>query len=202
MRARTPKPIQDAADAFDTLPGVGPRAALRYAYWLATQPKDLVRQFAKVIHAVTEDLQRCRICGMWSDAPTCSICVDPERDLAILCVVAATQDIRIIEDAGIYRGRYHVTNGTIDPIEGRTPDTLNIPSLLQRLSTSPDIREVILAFDPDLNGDATSSYLSRQLKNTNLKISRLARGIQHGAQLEYADGTTISDALENRRQII
>ena len=201
MRAKTPQPIQNAADAFDALPGVGPRAALRYAYWLATQPKEIVRQIAKSIHAVTEDLKRCVICGMWSDAETCLICRDPERDSSMLCIVAATQDIRIIEDSEMYRGRYHVTNGTIDPIEGRTPEILNIPSLLDRLSKSPDIREIIFAFDPDMAGDATSLYLSRRLKEFPLTISRLARGIQHGAQLEYADGTTIADALENRRRI-
>lgn len=201
MRARTPQSIQDAADAFDALPGVGPRAALRYAYWLATQPKELVRQMAKAIHNVTEQLTRCATCGMWSDQETCAICKDPERDDSMLCIVAASQDIRIIEDAGTYRGRYHVTNGTIDPIEGRTADTLNIPSLLDRLQKNPNIREVIFAFDPDTSGDATSLYLSRILKDQSVTISRLARGIQHGAQLEYADGTTIADAMENRRRI-
>ena len=201
MRARTPQPIQDAADAFDTLPGVGPRAALRYAYWLATQPKEVVRQIAKSIHNITEQLNRCSVCGMWSDAPLCQVCKDPERDTTVLCVVAASQDIRIVEDSGIFRGRYHVTNGTINPIEGRTADTLNIPALIERLKQHPEIHEVIFAFDPDMAGDATSLYLSRTLKDFPITISRLARGIQHGAQLEYADGTTIADALENRRKV-
>lgn len=198
---RTPSAIRDAAAEFDGLPGVGPRAALRYAYWLVTQPKERVRRFAHALLALADGIVRCDICGMWSDKPICSICSDATRDRSQLCVVATSQDMQVIEDSGGFKGVYHILGGLLDPIEGRTPETLGISSLLKRLhDPASQIREVILAFDPDVSGDTTALYISKQLSTLPLTLSRLARGLPTGAQIEYADGATVADALANRRK--
>lgn len=197
-----PKPIHDAAAAFDALPGVGPRAALRYAYWLAAQPKESIKKFARALDSVADGIMRCAICGLWSDAQTCGICSDSKRDRAQICVVGTSQDARVIEDSGAFRGTYHVLGGLLDPVEGRTPESLNIASLLRRVrAEGSEVREVILAVDPDVSGDMTALYLTKQLTGSQATVTRLARGLQHGAQIEYADGTTIADALGNRRNL-
>lgn len=197
-----PKPIHDAAAAFDSLPGIGPRAALRYAYWLAAQSRETITRFAQGIASMADGVERCSICGSWTDHAGCSICTDPKRNRSQLCVVSTSQDVRVIEDSGVYTGLYHVLGGLIDPIEGRTPETLNIASLLTRIQqTQSSITELILALDPDIMGDTTALYITKQLQGTTIQISRLARGIQHGAQIEYADGATIADALSNRKRL-
>jgi recombination protein RecR len=198
--SRIPPAIRDAAAEFDGLPGVGPRAALRFAYWLVTLPRERIRRFAQAVLALSESVVRCSVCGMWSDKPVCSICSDPARDKHQLCVVATNQDLQVIEESSAFKGVYHVLGGLLDPIEGRTPDTLAINELLKRLrATDSQIRELILAFDPDVNGDTTALYLMNQLKGIPVTISRLARGLPSGAQIEYADGATVADALANRR---
>ncbi len=196
-----PKAIRDLAEMFDRLPGVGPRAALRYAYWLATQSKNNIHQFADVLSQLAAKIVPCQICGMWTDASPCSICSDPRRDSGLLCVVASSQDVRVMEDAGVYQGKYHVLGGLLDPIEGRTPEQLQIGKLLEKIK-KPDnqIREIILALDPDVQGDTTAMYLTRQMNGLPITISRLARGIPTGAQIEYADEATITDAFINRRK--
>ncbi len=196
-----PEPIQEAAAAFDSLPGIGPRAALRYAYWLVTQPHETIERFARSIQKLGSAVNHCTMCHQWSDASPCRICANGNRDASALCVVATSQDVQLVEDTGVFKGRYHVLGGTLDPIEGRTPYTLTIASLLTRLQhpTSP-IREVILALDADLPGDTTALYLKKQLANIPLKITRLARGLPTGAALEYADAHTLADALVNRKE--
>lgn len=201
MSSRIPDALRDAAAAFDELPGIGPRAALRYAYWLATQSKERIRRIAQAILQLTDRVVRCHICNAWSDGETCSICSDPTRDASVLCVVATSQDLHVIEDSGGFKGRYHVLGGLLDPIEGRTPETIDITGLLRRVrEANGSIREIILAFDPDVSGDTTALYLSKQLANEPVTISRLARGLPTGAQIEYADGATVADALANRRK--
>lgn len=204
----TPNAIHDVAAEFDGLPGVGPRAALRYAYWLVTQPKDRLLRFADALKKLAAGVVRCASCGLWSDASPCGICSDPRRDATILCVVANPQDVRVIEDSGAFKGRYHVLGGTLDPVSGRTPDQLWIAPLLQKVKDpASSIREVILAFDPDIPGDTTSLYLKKHLLEArrttdvpSFKITRLARGLPNGAALEYADEMTVADALEHRRE--
>ncbi len=195
-----PKPIHDAAAAFDSLPGIGPRAALRYAYWLAAQSKDLIRSLAQAIEALSESMQRCQLCGMWTDAVLCAICADLRREQNSLCIVATSQNVLVIEESGAFKGRYHVLGGLLDPIEGKTPETLNLASLVRRLSApSNTISEIILALDPNVAGDTTALYITKKLSTFPVNVTRLARGLQHGAQIEYADGATIVDALQNRR---
>jgi recombination protein RecR len=196
-----PRSIDELAKMFDRLPGVGPRAALRYAYWLAGQPKPLILQFAEILNRLAQKITPCAVCGMWTDESPCSICRDPERDKSLLCVVANSQDIRVMEDASIFRGKYHVLGGLIDPVEGKTAEHLTVQKLLQRIHNSePAINEIILALDPDVSGDTTALFLTRQLNNLNVTVSRLARGIPTGAQIEYADEATITDAYLNRRK--
>lgn len=175
---------------------------MRYAYWLAGQPKDVVRQFARAFEGVSQGMGKCDVCGMWTDVARCPICSDAKRDQTKLCIVASSQDVRVIEDSGAFSGRFHVLGGMIDPIEGRTPDTLNIASLIRRIE-APDttISEIILALDPDVSGDTTALYLTKQLSRFPVNVTRLARGLQHGSQIEYADGATIGDALRNRRTL-
>jgi recombination protein RecR len=194
-----PEPIQNAAAAFDSLPGVGPRAALRYAYWLVTQPKESIERFARSLHTLAQSVRHCDVCGQWSDRSPCSICADPKRDASSICVVATSPDIKAVEETGVFKGTYHVLGGTIDPIEGRTPDTLRIPHLLER-AKMPIVKEIILALDTDVQGDVTVLYLKKQLANLPLKVTRLARGMPTGAALEYADAHTLADALQNRKE--
>jgi recombination protein RecR len=204
MPNRTPPPIHDVAAEFDMLPGVGPRAALRYAYWLLSQPKDRILRFADALRRLSDSVVRCTSCGIWSEASPCAICMDGSRDPAKLCVVANPQDVRVIEDSGVFRGRYHVLGGLIDPISGRTPDQLWIEPLFRRIADpSSMITEVILALDPDVAGDTTSLYLKREITRrvpNHVRVTRLARGLPNGAQLEYADELTIAEALEHRRE--
>ncbi len=194
-----PEPIQNAAAAFDALPGVGPRAALRYAYWLVTQPKEVVERFGRTIQTLAQSVRHCDVCGQWSDRSPCAICADPKRDASSICVVATSPDIKAVEETGVFKGTYHVLGGTIDPIEGRTPDTLRIPQLIER-AKMPIVQEIILALDTDIQGDVTVLYLKKQLSNLPLKVMRLARGMPTGAALEYADAHTLADALQNRKE--
>lgn len=197
--AQLPEPIQNAAAAFDSLPGVGPRAALRYAYWLVTQPKEVIERFSRSINTLAQNVRHCDVCGQWSDRSPCAICSDPKREAAQICVVATSPDIKAVEETGVFKGIYHVLGGTIDPIEGRTPDTLRIKELMSRVQM-PVIKEVILALDADIQGDVTALYLKKQLSTLPLKVTRLARGLPTGAALEYADAHTLADALQNRKE--
>lgn len=200
--ASLPSPLHNAAAAFDRLPGVGPRAALRYAYWLVTQPREVIQSFARSIDDLANTITSCQICFQWSDQPVCWICRDSKRDASSICVVATSPDVRAIEETGVFKGRYHVLGGTIDPIEGRTPETLTIGRLLQRIQNGePAITEIILALDADIPGDTTTLYLRKQLNTyPNIRVTRLARGLPTGASLEYADANTLADALMNRKE--
>lgn len=196
-----PDPIHNAAAAFDSLPGVGPRAALRYAYWLVTQPKEAILKFAKQIETLASQVTTCEQCFQWADRSPCTICRDSSRDASTLCVVATSQDVRVIEETGVFKGRYHVLGGTLDPIEGRTPETLKITQLASRIThQGPIIKEIILALDADIKGDTTALYIKKQLTNLPVRITRLARGLPTGAFLEYADAHTLADALVNRKE--
>lgn len=195
-----PSAVSNTAAEFDKIPGIGPRAALRYTYWLVTQPKESLKRFAQALASLADNVQRCATCGTWSEQEVCSICANQNRDANVLCVVATSQDLRVIEVSGAFKGLYHVLGGLLDPISGRTPETLSINKLKERL-LAPDskIKEVILAFDPDVSGDTTALYLTKLLSGLPVTISRLARGLPTGAQLEYADSSTLADALRNRK---
>ncbi len=196
-----PEPIHNAAAAFDSLPGIGPRAALRYAYWLVTQPKESIKRFAMSVEQLADHVTTCTVCHQWAEESPCAICRDPKRENGLLCVVATSQDLRAIEETGVFKGRYHVLGGTLDPIEGRTPETLAIAALFERIKKNePIITEIVLALDADIPGDTTALYLRKHLSSFPVKMTRLARGLPSGASLEYADAYTLADALVNRRE--
>jgi recombination protein RecR len=195
---RIPEPIQRVIAAFDRLPGIGPRAASRFTYFLISQSKEQIEQFARALLGLAEHVRVCEICHQWSDMNPCMICGDAKRQRGPICVVAQSPDIQHVEDTGVFQGVYHVLGGTIDAIEGRTPEVLNIKSLLNRLEQNP-VEEVILALDTNVSGDTTAMYLQKELARFPIRVSRLARGLPTGAALEYADPNTLAEALKNRK---
>jgi recombination protein RecR len=192
--------VQDLIDELGRLPGVGPKSAQRIAFHLlAADPVD-VKRLAEVLVEVKDKVRFCSVCGNVAEAELCRICRDPRRDPAVLCVVEEPKDVVAIERTREFRGRYHVLGGAISPIEGVGPDDLRIRELVQRLSDR-DVTEVILATDPNLEGEATATYLTRLLRPMGLRITRLASGLPVGGDLEYADEVTLGRAFEGRRAI-
>jgi recombination protein RecR len=191
-------PVQDLIDELGRLPGVGPKGAQRIAFHLLAQdPADVKR----LVHALTEvkdKVKFCRICGNVAEAEECRICRDTRRDLTVICVVEEPKDVVAIEKTREFKGRYHVLGGAISPIEGVGPDDLRIRELMQRLADG-SVTELILATDPNLEGEATATYLARLVKPMGLRVTRLASGLPVGGDLEYADEVTLGRAFEGRR---
>ena len=192
--------VQDLIDELGRLPGVGPKSAQRIAFHiLAADPAD-VQRLAAVLREVKEKVRFCGICGNVAEEEQCRICQDPRRDLTILCVVEEPKDVLAIEKTREFRGRYHVLGGAISPIDGVGPDDLRIRELLARLADGT-VTEVILATDPNLEGEATATYLARLIVPMEIAVSRLASGLPVGGDLEYADEVTLGRAFEGRRRI-
>ncbi len=192
--------VQDLIDELGRLPGVGPKSAQRIAFHLLqTDPVD-VRRLAAVLIEVKEKVRFCAICGGVAEEETCRICRDPRRDPAVICVVEESKDVVAIERTREFRGRYHVLGGAISPIEGIGPDQLRIKELMTRLADGA-VTEVILATDPNLEGEATATYLTRFLANLGIRVTRLASGLPVGGDLEYADEVTLGRAFEGRRAV-
>jgi recombination protein RecR len=190
--------VQDLIDELGRLPGVGPKGAQRIAFHLLqAEPVD-VRRLAEVLLEVKARVRFCSICFNVSEEEQCRICRDPRRDLTVLCVVEEYKDVVAIERTKEFRGRYHVLGGAISPIDGIGPDQLHIRELLSRLADG-NVTEVILATDPNLEGEATATYLTRMLKPMDLRITRLASGLPVGGDLEYADEVTLGRAFAGRR---
>ena len=192
--------VQDLIDELGRLPGVGPKSAQRIAFHiLAADPVDVLR-LADALREVKAKVRFCSICGNVSEDDQCRICRDARRDLTVLCVVEEPKDVVAIERTREFRGRYHVLGGAINPIEGVGPDDLRIRELMQRLADGA-IVEVILATDPNLEGEATATYLARMLAPLGIAVSRLASGLPVGGDLEYADEVTLGRAFEGRRRL-
>jgi recombination protein RecR len=192
--------VQDLIDELGRLPGVGPKSAQRIAFHLlAADPAD-VRRLTSALTEVKEKVRFCRVCGNVAEAEECRICRDPRRDLTVICVVEEPKDVVAIEKTREFRGRYHVLGGAISPIEGVGPDDLRIRELMVRLQDGA-VTEVILATDPNLEGEATATYLARLLGPLGLHVSRLASGLPVGGDLEYADEVTLGRAFEGRRRL-
>jgi recombination protein RecR len=190
--------VQDLIDELGRLPGIGPKSAQRIAFHLlAAEPADVGR-LAAALQRVKDEVKFCKTCGNVAGAEQCRICLDPRRDETVLCVVEEPKDVVAIERTREYRGRYHVLGGAISPIEGIGPDDLRVRELLQRLQDGA-ITELILATDPNLEGEATATYLARLIKPTGLRVTRLASGLPVGGDLEYADEVTLGRALAGRR---
>ncbi len=192
--------VQDLIDELGRLPGVGPKSAQRIAFHLLTADPEEVTKLAEALSQIKERVRFCDICGNVAEHELCRVCVDPRRDLALICVVEQSQDVAAIERTREFAGRYHVLGGAINPIGGVGPDDLRIKELLTRLADGT-VTEVIIATDPNLEGEATATYLARLLKDMGVRISRLASGLPVGGDLEYADEVTLGRAFEGRRLI-
>jgi recombination protein RecR len=192
--------VQDLIDELGRLPGVGPKSAQRIAFHLLAADQVDVRRLAQVLIEVKDRVRFCSVCGNVAEQETCRICRDPRRDPAVLCVVEEPKDVVAIERTREYRGRYHVLGGAISPIDGIGPDDLRIRELLPRLADGTVV-EVILATDPNLEGEATATYLTRLLRPMGLRVTRLASGLPVGGDLEYADEVTLGRAFEGRRSV-
>ena len=194
-----PAPIHNAVAMFSKLPGVGPKTALRYVFSLLRLSPTEREQFARALIDL-QNVKKCSVCFTHSEESVCSICRDPKIIGSMLCVVAESRDIATIEATRAYNGKYFVLGGVLNPIDGQTQETLNVGKLLNRLKADPLITEVILGFSPDVHGETTILYLSRQIKALKCKTTRLARGLPLGADIEYADEVTLGDALLGRRE--
>lgn len=190
--------VQDLIDELGRLPGVGPKSAQRIAFHLlAADPVD-VRRLVSALTEVKDKVRFCVVCGNVSEEEQCRVCRDPRRDLAVICVVEEPKDVVAIERTREFRGRYHVLGGAISPIEGVGPDDLRIRELMTRLADDA-VTELIIATDPNLEGEATATYLARLVKPMGLRVTRLASGLPVGGDLEYADEVTLGRAFEGRR---
>jgi recombination protein RecR len=190
--------VQDLIDELGRLPGVGPKGAQRIAFHLLAADQADVRRLVHALTEVKDKVRFCLTCGNVAEAEQCRICLDPRRDLTVLCVVEEPKDIVAIERTREYRGRYHVLGGAISPIDGVGPDDLRVRELMIRLADGA-VTEVILATDPNLEGEATATYLARLLRPVDLRVTRLASGLPVGGDLEYADEVTLGRAFEGRR---
>ena len=195
-----PEPFARLIDALQRLPGIGPKTAQRLTFFLLKRPAEEVRELAESLLAVKERIVHCRNCFNVTDEDPCRICADPARDPRVLCVVEEPNDLLAMERTGEFRGRYHVLLGALSPLDGIGPDDLKVRELLLRLEGA-DTTEVILATNPNVEGEATALYLARLMRPLGVRVTRIARGLPVGGDLEYADQVTLSKALEGRREI-
>ena len=192
--------IDDLSDELARLPGIGRKTALRLAFHLLKAPSDDARRLARAIVTMRERVRPCDVCGNLTEASPCPICANPRRDGAIVCVVEEASDIMAIERTGEYRGMYHVLGGRLSPLDGIGPGELNVEPLVRRAGGG-EVREVVLATNPSVEGEATAAYLGRLLGPLGVRVTRIARGLPVGGDLEYADGVTIAEAISNRREM-
>jgi recombination protein RecR len=192
--------VQDLIDELGRLPGIGPKSAQRIAFHLLAAESVDVDRLAAILRRVKAEVKFCRICGNVTDTDECRICRDPRRDPTVICVVEEPKDVIAVERTREFRGRYHVLGGAISPIDGIGPDDLRVRELLQRLSDGT-VTELILATDPNLEGEATATYLARLIKPMGVTVSRLASGLPVGGDLEYADEVTLGRAFSGRRAV-
>ncbi|TAM69277.1 MAG: recombination protein RecR [Microbacteriaceae bacterium] len=192
--------IQELIDELGRLPGIGPKSAQRIAFHILQTENFDVTHLAEVLMTVRDKVRFCAICGNVSEEETCSICRDPRRSQTSICVVEEAKDVVAIERTREFRGLYHVLGGAISPIDGIGPDDLRIRQLMTRLADGT-VQEVIIATDPNLEGEATATYLSRLLRTLEIKVTRLASGLPVGGDLEYADEVTLGRAFEGRRVV-
>ena len=195
-----PKSIATLIEHFQKFPSVGPKSAQRMAFYMLRMPESEVQKFAQAVLDAKRNTRTCEVCFNLSSSSPCEICQNPKRDRSIICVVSETKDLIAIEKTNEFKGLYHVLQGLISPMDGIGADDIRIKELLNRL-TSDEVKEVILALPPSVEGEATSIYLSKLIKPFGITISRIAFGLPVGADLEYADEITIAKAIEGRREI-
>ena len=192
--------IDDLATEFAKLPGIGRKTALRLTYHLLKQRPEQSRRLADALATLSDRIRPCERCFNLTEAPLCAICADPRRDQATVCAVEEASDIMAIERAGEFRGTYHVLGGRLSPLDGVGPEDLTVAQLVRRVADA-SVREVIVATNPSLEGEATALYVQRQLVAAGVRVTRIARGLPVGGDLEYADGVTIAQALAARRDM-
>ena len=197
-----PKPIAELIDELRKLPGIGPKTAQRLAFHLVVSGRSAIDQLVASLQQVRAEIGYCSICGNLTDTDPCSICKDPKRDQGTICVVGYPKDVLAIERVGGYQGLYHVLHGYIEPLKGIGPDDIRIKELLKRVEDNQDkMKEVILATNPNIDGETTALYIAKALKQKNIKVTRLARGLPFGADLDYADEVTLARSQEGRREM-
>ena len=194
------EPIAKLVNQLSRLPGVGRKTAARLAYHIIALPEDQVRELAVAIFNGKKQVHFCAVCGDYTDTDPCKRCADPSRDKSILCVVKHPRDVAAMERMRDYNGQYHVLHGVISPMDGVGPDDIRIRELMTRLA-SGEIKEVVLATNPDIEGEATAAYIARLVKPLMVRVTRIAHGVPVGGELEYTDEVTLSKAFENRREI-
>ncbi|RED54990.1 recombination mediator RecR [Cohnella lupini] len=195
-----PEPIAKLIESFSRLPGIGPKTAARLAFYVLRMKEEDVIDFAKALVNVKRNLTYCTICCNITDTDPCRICSDKSRDVSVICVVQEPKDLVAMERTREFNGHYHVLNGAISPMDGLGPDDIRIAELVRRLGDER-VQELILATNPNIEGEATAMYLSRLVKPFGIKVTRIAHGLPVGGDLEYADEVTISKALEGRREL-
>ena len=192
--------IEELAAELSKLPGIGRKTAMRLTYFLLKQPPEQSRRLASALASISDRVRRCSVCANLTEQDPCTICSDPRRDRGIVCVVEEASDIAAIERTGEFRGTYHVLGGRLSPLDGVGPEDLTVALLQSRVRVG-EVREVIVATNPSMEGEATAIYIHRQLGANGTVVSRIARGIPVGGDLEYADGVTIAQALSARREM-
>ena len=195
-----PEPIARLIESFSKLPGIGQKTATRLGFYTIGMEDQDVNEFAKNLLSAKRDLSFCSICGNLTESDPCAICTDPTRDRTTILVVEESKDVLAMEKIREYRGLYHVLHGTISPMNGISPDEINVKTLITRLMDS-EVKEVIIATNATSDGEATAMYLARMIKPAGIKVTRLARGLAVGSDIEYADEITLSKAVENRLEI-
>ena len=195
-----PEPISKLIDGFMKLPGIGPKTAGRLAFFVLSMKEDDVLDLAKALVNVKRQLHYCSVCNNITDVDPCHICADKRRDHSVICVVQEPKDVVAMERTREFEGLYHVLHGAISPMDGVGPEDINIPSLLQRLGDE-QVKELILATNPNIEGEATAMYISRLVKPFGIRVTRIAHGLPVGGDLEYADEVTLTKALEGRREL-
>jgi recombination protein RecR len=194
--------IEQLSAELSRFPGIGPKTAIRLVYHLMKRPKEEAHRLSQAIRELADRIKPCRVCGNYSEADLCDICSDPRRDGSVICVVEEAYEVGAIERTGQYRGHYHVLGGHLSPLDGVGPDDLNLQTLLDRVSGGEvRVKEVIVATNASVEGEATAVYLENMARPLGPRVTRLARGIPVGSDLEYVDGTTIAEALSGRREM-
>lgn len=198
---KIPSVIQKLMEELERLPGIGPKSAARLTYYLIGLPKERLSKLSDILSQVKDTIKPCSICGHIDDQDPCRVCSDDSRDAHVLCVVEDSLDLLAFERLGEYEGKYHVLGGVINPVAGIGPEHLRIESLIKRMKET-DFEEIIIATNPSIEGEATASYIKQDLDESkiSIKVTRLARGLPSGADLEYADQTTLKRAFEGRKE--
>lgn len=196
-----PKPLNKLINELSKLPGIGGKTAQRLAFHILSLSEQEAGELADAIVTAKKSLHYCSVCGNLTDRDPCLICSDESRDRSVICVVETPQDVMAMERIREYKGLYHVLHGAISPVEGIGPNDINLKSLITRLQQNDDVKEIIIATNPNIEGEATAMYISRLIKPTGIKVTRIAHGIPVGGDLEYADEVTLLKAIEGRREL-